>query len=171
MDVVWRHSGDRGSFQIDRRSNSGRYVTIATSSTTSFSDTSPAAGTAHLYRVRAVKAGVLSNPSAPDLATTVIFTDVPLAAGETLITGRHLDDLRVAVNAVRATAGLTQAAFTDSPLAGYQLKTLHVQEIRDALDQGRSALLIPALTYTDQPLAAGTVCKAVHIEQIREGVK
>ena len=108
--------------------------------------------------------------SAPDLATTMFFTDDRLVAG-TLIKTQHIAEVRAAVNAVRATAGLAQATFTDATLVGVIARTLHIEEPRNALDQARSLLDLPPLAYTDRPLAVGTMIKRVHVEELRGGVK
>lgn len=170
VDVTWSFSGTEDWFEVDRRAGGG-YVTIATTTAQSYSDTSAVAGTAYLYRVRAVKSNTSSAASAPDLATTVIFADDPLVSGQSLIRAQHIADLRTAVNAVRATAGLSQTTFTDGSLAGVEMKTVHIQELRAALDQARSTLALGALTYSDQPLAAGVVIKRAHVEELRGGVK
>src|SRR5258708_37286009 len=56
-----------------------------------------------MYRIRAVIGVDVSANSAPDLATTVIFTD-PNLAGLT-VQATHLDELRTAVDAGRVLAG------------------------------------------------------------------
>ena len=40
--------------------------------------------------------------SAPDVATTVVFQDDPLVAGTTIVKKNHIDQLRTAINAMRA---------------------------------------------------------------------
>ena len=170
VDLVWNFSGTADSYDIERRA-AGAYAKVGSSTTRSYSDTTAAANTAYLYRVRAVKSGTSSEPSGPDLATTVIFADDPLVSGQTPIRAQHILDLRTAVNAVRTTAGLAQSSFTDASLAGVNAKTAHIQELRSALDGARSQLLLAPLSYTDQPLANGLFIKRVHVDQVRGGVK
>ena len=124
---------------------------------------------AYLYKVRAINAGG-SADSAPDLATTVIFTDDPLVAGSTIIKAVHLAELRTAVNAVRALAGLAAATFTDAATPGVIVKAVHINELRTDLDQAMSALGFPTGGYTDT-LTAGVVIKAIHFQEIRNRVK
>jgi hypothetical protein len=47
------------------------------------------------------------------------------------------------------------------------MKTVHVQEVRTAID----ALVLPARTYTNHPLQSGDVVRAVHISELRGGVQ
>jgi hypothetical protein len=52
------------------------------------------------------------------------------------------------------------------------LKRLHIMNLRTSLDAARSALGLPALTYTDPTITAGvTAVKTVHVEQLRNGTK
>jgi hypothetical protein len=117
-----------------------------------------------------MKNNTFSSPSAPDLATTAVFT--PITAESTTIAAVHLNELRSAINAVRATAGLAAASFTDPTLAGMPIKRAHMQELRDALAAARSQLALPALTFTDPILTAGaTQMKAAHVTELRGGVQ
>lgn len=118
-------------------------------------------------------AGAVSSPlSTVDATTTTVFTNDPLTAG-TVIQGTHVLELRTAVNAMRAAAGLTAQAFTDSPsLAGIRVKAIHLQQLRTALDQARSAIGLPALVYTDPTITTGsTKVKTTHFTSLRTGVK
>jgi hypothetical protein len=143
---------------------------IGTSTTTSFSDTTAAANTAYLYRVRAVNSAGASTDSAADIATTVIFTDDPLVLGVTVIKAVRLTQLRTAVNAVRALAGLAAVTFTDPTPSGVVVKAIHITELRSALDPALSALGLPSGGWTDASLT-GVVIKAVHFQEIRNRVK
>lgn len=170
VNLTWSFSGSKDWFEIDRRS-AGGYVTIGTSTTAAYADTGAAPNTAYLYRIRAVKSGTSSTPSLPDLATTIMFTDDPLIAGQTVVKALHVTELRTAVSAVRNAAGLPPVSFTDSTLVGLPIQSVHVQELRNALNQARSALFLSALSYTDQPLSAGVPIKRAHFEELRAGVK
>lgn len=168
VGISWLHNGTADSFTVQRRTT-GTYTTIGTSMTPAYSDTSVAPDTAYLYRIIAVRSGTVSNPSDPDLATTTIFTDASLAAG-TIIKAVHVTQLRTAVNAVRASAGLSAATFTDMDLTGAAAKAVHAQELRTALDAARAALALDSLTYTDPALTAATI-KRAHLIELREGVR
>ena len=74
---------------------------------------------------------------------------------------------------MRAAAGLAPPAFGDPDLAGgMPIKTVHVTDLRSALDEARAAIGLPALTYTDPTIVGGvTGIKAAHITELRDGVK
>jgi PKD repeat protein len=100
----------------------------------------------------------------------VIFTDDPLVPGSTIIKAVHLAELRTAVNAVRALAGLSAATFTDSATPGVVIKAVHITELRTALDPALSALGLPTGGYTDT-ISRGVIVKAVHIQELRNRMK
>ena len=125
----------------------------------------------YLYRVRAVNSiGNFSAPSNIDLATAITFSDDPLAAGSTPVRAQHLTELRQAVNAVRATANLSAASWTDSSPLGAVIKAIHIQELRTSLDEALNVLGLTAGQYTDSSLS-GIAIKKVHIDEIRQRVK
>jgi hypothetical protein len=138
---------------------------------TMYDDSGLAADTTYLYEVRAMSASISSSLSAPDPATTTIFTDDPAAAGIT-VKAVHITQLRTAVNAMRAAAGLTAQTFTDAAPAGLPVKALHFVQLRMALDQARATLGLDPIVYTDPALTSGVrLVKAVHIQALRNGVK
>lgn len=150
------------------------FVTLGPNPTsTSFTDSTAASGITYLYQVRAVgQGGATSNYSNVDLATTVIFTDDPLVAGVTTIKALHLTQLRQAVNAVRSTANLSPASWTDISPQGVSVKAVHVSQLRTNLSQGLSTLGFSNPPYTDPTLIQGiTVVKRIHIEELRQRVK
>jgi hypothetical protein len=128
--------------------------------------------TAYLYKARAVDAlGKRSAFSNLDLATTVTFTDDPLVAQSTVVKAEHITQLRTAVNAVRALAGLGSVSFTDPTLSSaIFIKAAHVTDLRVALDPARAGLGLPTMSYTDSPLA-GVAVKATHLQELRSGVR
>src|SRR6185369_15133366 len=108
---------------------------------TSYSDATVLAGASYVYKVRAIDSFSRVSPfSAPDAATTILFTDDPLTAQVTNVRAVHLTELRQAVNCMRAAAGLTAATFTDPALAGVSVQALHQNELRAALDPARTIL-------------------------------
>jgi hypothetical protein len=135
----------------------------------SFTDTSAAANTAYLYKVAVSNGGTFS---APDLATTVMFTDPTIIAGSTIVKAAHITELRTAVNAVRTLAGIGAVSFTDPALTAGStpVKAVHLTQLRSALDAARSSLLLSAATYSAPAVSGGAVTK-VNIDDLRNGVK
>jgi hypothetical protein len=175
VSVSWTgstYAGGVDHYEIQRRFNRGSYTLIGTSTTTSYTD-SGTAGVTYLYRVYAVGSdNHYSASSTIDLATTIIYTDDPLTPGTTVIKAQHLTELRSAVNAVRATAGLSAATWTDPSLSGVIVKAVHLQEIRANLTAGLTALGFSAPSYTDTTLTVGvTVVKEIHVDEIRQSMK
>lgn len=173
VDITWTASPGADHYQVERTQNLSQAYTIVSSSvtTTSFSDNTVSSGSAYLYRVRAVAASAnFSPPSNVDLATAITFSDDPLAVGSTPVKGQHLTELRQAVNAIRATANLSVASWTDSLLAGVTIKAVHFQELRTNLDQALLAVGLTTSSYTD-PSLPGIAIKKVHMAELRQAVK
>lgn len=168
VSVTWSPSTGATQYEV-RRGTGTPFVTASTS----YNDTTAVAGTSYLYTVRAVDSlSRRSAYSAPDVATTVLFTDEPLVAGSTTVKIAHMTQLRQAVNAMRTAAGLSAATFTDPVLTNVNIKAVHVSELRTALNAARSTLGLSALAYTDAALVAGTTrVKAAHVQELRNGVK
>lgn len=160
-------------YEIARASAGSPFATIQTLSATNFTDT-VSAGNAYVYKVRAVDATTgASLYSTPDAATTLLFTDDPLIAQVTPVKAIHLTELRQAVNAMRAAAGLLPAVLTDPTVASAaSVKAAHCQELRTALTQARTSLGLGPPAFTDPTLtSASTNVKAVHLQELRNGVK
>jgi hypothetical protein len=169
VDLSWTAVAGADSYQIDRKAAGGDFVQINTSAGNTYSDMTAAPATSYLYRVRAVNGSGTSGNSNSDLATTVIFTNHPLASGVT-VKSAHVTELRTAANAVRALAGVAGTVFSDSAAAGTAVKGLHLTELRTAVDGGRSPLSLSTGGYTDDP-PAGTTIKAVHVQELRGRVE
>lgn len=170
VTVTWTATVNAVSYEVTRQGG-GTTIVVGTPSGASLNDTTAAPDTAYLYTVRAVDgSNAHSAYSAPDLATTVIFSDDPLSPGTTVVKAAHINELRTAVHAVQTLAGAALTNFTDSTLT--VIKAVHVTELRTALDGARSTLALPALSYTDPTLTPGvTPVKAVQVEELRSGVK
>ncbi|HEX8845803.1 MAG TPA: fibronectin type III domain-containing protein [Pyrinomonadaceae bacterium] len=169
-------------YQIERmQSLSAGYTVIASNVTaTSYNDTAVSSTSAYLYRVRAVDSqGNFTTYSNKDLATTATFTDDPLnpAGTRTIIKAQHLVELRQAVNAARALAGLSAASWTypdpvSSPTS--QRRTIYLEDVTDLrskLDEALTILEMSQSYPTDPPLARGSAVSAAHFTQIRERLK
>lgn len=166
-------SGSIDHYEIQRAtSKNGTFTTLSNTSSLSFSDSGLSSNTTYIYRVRAVDAaGNYSDFSNTDIATTIVFTDVPIVANSTDIKATHVTELRTAVNAVRAAAGLSASSWTDGSLTGVDVKAVHINELRNSLDAALSALLLSSGSYTDTLTANVTPIKAVHINELRDRLK
>jgi YD repeat-containing protein len=176
INLSWTASTDNvgvDHYEVWRSFNNNPYTLAGSPTTASFADNSASGSTTYLYKVRAVDGtGNFSGYSNVDLATTITFTDDPLTAGTTLVKAQHITELRQAVNAVRASTGLSAAVWTDSSLAGIQIKVVHIQELRSNLNPALTAIGFSTPTYTDATLIAGsTVVKKAHVEELRQPVK
>ena len=150
-----------------------------------FSSQPPSANMSYLYQVKAAyTAGGYSDYSNKDLATTVIFTDDPLAGANdpqhrpaTTIKATHLTELRRAVSAVHVLAGLgavTTWTYPDpvsSPPAQRRAVYLEdMRELRTNLNPALSALGMGTLP-DDTTLDRGLKVKATHLQDVRDKVK
>jgi hypothetical protein len=170
VQVNWTAVAGAASYQIFRTSNNSGYALAGTSATNSFTNNNLAANTAYLYQVRAVDSSSGIGPASNvDLATTVMFNDDPL--GTTAVKAVHLTQLRIAVNAVRASSGLPAASFTGAITAGVLIRSVHINELRARLDEARSAAGLPTLAYTNAISAGVSTVKSVDVVEIRNGVR
>ena len=171
VNLTWTAAAGAASYRV-YRSSGGAYTLVGSPATNAFSDSTAAANTAYLYKVRSFS-GAESADSNIDLATTVIFTEPTLTAGATNTRLVHFTQLLTAVNAVRTLAALGAASFTaPMPTTAVTVRRQHLLDLRTALDAARSALTLSAASYTDPTITAGTTkIKAAHITDLRNGVK
>jgi hypothetical protein len=169
--LSWTPVASAVSYEVRRSFNGSAFSILTTLATTSTNDSGLTADTTYLYKVRAVFAAGSTELSATDHATTTVFTDDPLNAG-TAIKTAHVSQLRTAVNAMRASAGLAPQIFAEDPVTtSTTIQATHVNQLRIALDEARAAIGVPALVYTDDPVTTATTIKAAHINEFRDGVK
>jgi hypothetical protein len=175
VNVSWSASTGATQYEVMRKSaSSGGFVSLIVTPLTSYPDSTVVAPGAYVYKVRALDASSRSSPfSAPDAAATQSFSDDPVMSTVTTIKAAHITELRGAVNALRATAGLSASTFTDPVLSSsVKVKAIHVQELRTASSAARSALGLSAVSYTDASLTAGnSSVRAVHVQELRSSVK
>lgn len=165
VSLTWTAVAGTVNYEIERSVNDSAFAPLITIPGTSHNDSGLTANTTYLYKVRAV-AGTFSNI---DPATTIVFTDPVLNAG-TGVKATHFAELRTAVNAMRAAAGLPAQIFTDPTLStAIRIKAMHLTELRTALDAARLEIGLAPLSYTD-PSPSGTTAKAVHVNELRGGV-
>ena len=154
--------------EIWRKSGPGDYAFLTTHAGTSYTDNSVVANTGYAYKVRGVITGGFTDYSAPDVATTVMFTDDPLTPG-TPAKAVHILNLRTAVNALRVTAGTGATTFSDGSLGGVTIQAIHVTQLYAALGEARAALLVSPLAGTGP--SVGETVKGGYITALRLGVK
>jgi subtilisin family serine protease/subtilisin-like proprotein convertase family protein len=100
------------------------------------------------------------------------FTDDPLVAGVTTAKAQHIIELRQAVDALRAVAGLGAAPWTDPTLSPTNtlINAVHILELRTNLESVAALLGHPVVTYTD-PTLTNVVIKLVHMEELRQRIR
>jgi hypothetical protein len=171
VSLTWNAVAGATGYKIYRSSSLFSYAQIGTSGGPSYTDGTASPGAAYLYMVRATDGSNDSSNSNADLATAVAFSD-PSLSGMT-VRALHISQLRSAVDAVRILAAMGAGAYTDPSLnSTITIQRAHLTELRSGLDSARSTLALPALVYTDPTITVqSTFVKAVHINELRDGVK
>ena len=169
VSITWTAAAGASGYELARNSGGGFTTLVSGLTNPSHTDTTVAANSAYLYKVRALGTGS-SDYSNVDLAVTTTFSDDPIAAGTTPIRAAHVSELRTAVHAVRTLAGLGSFTFADASLAGAGVRSLHITQLRSALADARTALALPATVYATTA-AAGTVVQAADVNSLRNGVR
>ncbi|MEO8036153.1 MAG: fibronectin type III domain-containing protein [Acidobacteriota bacterium] len=169
--LTWTATANATGYDIYRSSLNSPFAFLLTAATNSATDSGLSANTTYLYKIRAVDGAGSSAFSAIDLATTIVFTDGnPFGVR---IKAIHFTEMRTAVNAVRAAAGLAAFAFTDPALnSSTKIKSLHLTELRAKLDDARFLIGVPAVSYYEPTITPGsTTVKAIHITDVRDGTQ
>jgi hypothetical protein len=173
--LAWNPSSGADHYEIWRASAAtGTYAFLTSTTSTFYSDNGVSTGAVYVYKVRAVDAATNTSPfSAPDPATTIVFTDDPVVAQTTLIKAVHMNEARQAVNGIRACAGSGALTVTDPTLTGgIFVKAIHIQELRTALNAARATLGLPAIVFTNPTLTVNTsLIRTFHVAEIRDSVK
>ena len=169
-------------FQILRTlSGVGGWGPVATvsGSTSSWTDTTLAAGQAAAYRVRAVEqvnygsGGLLVNNgplSNIDVATRFAFSSIPPN-----VSFAPLEQTRQAINAVQVAAGQPAQTWsnlvTQVPSSGGTVRAAEIKALRQALKSALSVFSITLPPFTDddgaQGVPAGTAIKRIHITELQ----
>lgn len=171
VTIKWTATSPASHFEIYRQANGGPLRYVGSAPGTVYTDGSAAPDTAHLYRAVAVGAdGAVSSWSNPALAVTMRFIDDPVEPGM-IVKAAHLEQLRMAVNAVNRTARRAESTFTDALVAGNAVvRRVHIEELRNALMAARASLGLTALPpFT--PIAAGATILAEHVNELRSGLR
>ncbi len=171
VNLSWAPVTGATSYEIFRSTGHSAYASYATTSSTSYPDSGVVANTTYVYEVRAIGGAGTTGFSALDAATTIVFTDPTLSSVVNIKT-THINELRTAVNAMRAAGGLGAATFTDTLTSSTPIKAVHITELRSALDAARSAIGLTALSYTDPTITVGvTTAKVAHVTELRAGTQ
>ncbi len=170
IQLTWTASAGAAQYEIARKCSAADFSPLTTTAATNHTDNGVSSGSACLYKVRAIDAFSRVSPyTAADAATTFTFTDDPAVAGATAVKAVHMTELRLAVNALRTTAGLGSMSFSaPAPATNAVVRGASVLELRTAADQARAALGLSAMAYTDPMLST---INAVHVQQLRNAVK
>lgn len=171
ITVTWNAVADAAYYDVSVQ-RAGSTTTIPTTDPSFIlSATETVNGAAYLFKARAVNdAATQSAYSSPDLATAIVFADDPIVPFVTKAKLVHIAELRTAVNAVRALAGLSAATWTTIQV-GDAIQAAPITELRTALDAARSTLLLSTLSYTDPSLSASNKIKGPHVQELRNGTK
>jgi hypothetical protein len=168
--VSWSAVDDAIAYEIARSSNGSPFTVIASRSTPSLEDSGLTPGTSYVYKVRTVTEAGSSTFSGADAGTTIVFDDDTLLGRITPVRAVHVQQLRDAVNALRRSAALPAATFSDASLAGIAIRTAHIQELRDAVAEARNAVGLPPISFgTAEPRNA--LIRAADLEELRSGVR
>jgi hypothetical protein len=180
VDVSWSAVPNAHHYRLERADVIGEnnFQPINTNVVgTTYQDTTVTNGNAYIYRVKAADAANnLSPVSNIDVATAITFEDDPFPAPPTftLIRAQHIVQLRTAINALRLTAGLQAASWTQAinpaQPGTVTIKAIDVEELRTKLDDALGVFQLPTGGYTDSSLSNKQVLKT-HITELRSRVK
>lgn len=172
--IAWNASSGTDHYEVQRKQNiSSQWVTLSPNPTAnSFPDNGLAPNTCYLYQVRAADASsnCASAYSNVDLATTVMFTEDPLQSRNTIIRAQHVIEVRQAVNAVRTTANIGGATWTNPLNYRDPVRPIDFSELRSRLNEALSQLGVSPIP-TDPGIAQGLTIYATHLQAVRNKVK
>lgn len=168
VDVTWNAVASATGYEVWRSFDAGAFTLVGSPASSPFTDTSVIEGKTYLYRVRTVAGPQTSPFSGVKAATTIVFTDDPIVPKVTRVKALHVFELRAAVNAMRASAGLPPLSNDPTIGSGMLLRQHHITAIRAGLAQARAAIGLPPISYA-YPVPVEV--KAVHIVELRNGVK
>ncbi|HEY2092882.1 MAG TPA: hypothetical protein VGJ81_13415 [Thermoanaerobaculia bacterium] len=179
ISITWPASSGAVQYVLQRRESAAGYHNVAGDplSTTSYVDTVSAGNSVYVYRVEATDGDASASAfSGPDAATTFSFSAI--TAGQTKIAYTNFDEVRTAINLLRTVAGSASVAWTDilpagttPPAVGGRILAQYLISLRSSMDAARSSLLLPALSYADQPVSAGTTILKAHMTRLQSGVQ
>lgn len=174
VQVTWSASSSVSYYLVERKHGSGSYAVVHTGTSRTWPDLGVPAGRGIAYRVRARHLdGSYSDYSNVDVATTMSFVEA-LTPTFTLIRASHVNELRTAVDALRVTANLGAASWSDHPLQPgvTPIRAVHLTELRTALQQARASLGVGGPVFAIPTIVAGqTLVRASDWNELREGCR
>lgn len=168
IDVSWNAVTGASQYDVEFAEGAGAFQPYITTGATGITHPGRLANTCYRYRVAARDSSGAGPFSAPDLTTTVVFTDANIVARSTVIKAVHLTQLLTAINAVRTAAGA--GAITLRSLAGTTVLASDIDTLRQAVSSARTTLGFTT-SFTDATLAARSTTRAVHLTDLRNAVK
>jgi hypothetical protein len=168
--VTWTGVSSATSYQVMRSSDGQPYANATNGlvSGTSYTDSSVVAGKTYLYKVKAFVNGLWTDLSAPDLATTIVFTDDNALYGKVIL-ATHLQEINTAVNAVMTAAGQTPTF--GSVTSGTPVRTTDITLLRSALVSAYAKIGMPTVPTFAEAITSSTLIKGSHYQEVRDKVK
>jgi hypothetical protein len=172
VTVSWLGTQGVDHYEIWRSGAGAGWSLAGTSVNAAYLDAAASPSAAFLYKVRGISSTPGTGPSPysnVDLAITFAFTDEELVAGTTRIRLAHLTELRDAVAAARASAGVSPITWAEAtPVV---VKASHWEELRTAVEQVRAVLALSLGTYAAPLPAIGGLVRTTHVLQLRANLR
>jgi YD repeat-containing protein len=172
--VTWSASSSTPGvdyYEVQRRNGSTFVVQMPGTRTFTHGPTGVTPGQTYLYRVRGVDQNGVAGPwSVYDLTVTMTFTDDPLVAGNTLVKGAHVAQLRQAIDSVRSEAGLGLTWGNNNGATGL-IYVGHVIEMRNQLNEARLVLGLGSIPVAQPNLNPYGLLFLTYLTELRDGVK
>jgi hypothetical protein len=166
VQLRWSPVQGAASYEVFHLNPDGTATKFGSTPGFSFTHGGRAPASAGIYYVRALDAaGQPSIPSTRDVATTLQFTD-PIVFRGMKIRGVHLQEVRIAVNALRIAAGLPTLNWTSS----LKIQAQQFEELRAAIAEARALRFLPPVVFTDAALQ-GVAVKSIHMQELMTAVK
>ena len=123
------------------------------------------------HDVAATVAATFDNVLVQTPADTGSFTDDPLIPGVHPLRLVHITELRGRIDALRALRNLPAASWTPLIAGSTVAIASHINQLRSALTAVYLAMGRAAPGFSDSPISAGPLIKAVHIAELRSAVR
>ncbi|MFL6245016.1 MAG: hypothetical protein ACJ74H_03255 [Thermoanaerobaculia bacterium] len=172
-DVVWTASSSTVgiSHYLVKRHPGNLTFTVSAPALSYNDQTALSSGGTYVYRVAAVDMNGIASPySASDIASVRTFTGDPLPGPIPEVRAVYVSELRLAVDSVRAAAGLSAAWSNYAPPTQTLILAADFVQLRDRLNEARAALEMPAVELT-APVVAGQLMYGSILASLRNGTK